>query len=184
VPASTVGSTRTLGLAIQTPLRARAVNPVSVRLATAADVDTLAVLFDRYRQFQGKASDQLAAHAFLRDRLDHGESMVFMAYDAADAVGFAQLYPSFSSVSLARVFILNDLFIDESARRRGAASALLHAIEVYAWSVGSVRVTLNVARGNTQAQALYASRGWSQDTEFFMFHRYSSSNADAAKREA
>jgi GNAT superfamily N-acetyltransferase len=39
----------------------------------------------------------------------------------------AQLYPSFSSGAMARIFILNDLFVAPEARRRGAGSALLEA---------------------------------------------------------
>jgi hypothetical protein len=45
---------------------------VIVRQAVLADIDTLAPLFDRYRQFYGRASDLLAARAFLLARFDHG----------------------------------------------------------------------------------------------------------------
>jgi GNAT superfamily N-acetyltransferase len=88
------------------------------------------------------------------------------------ALGFAQLFPSYSSVALARVFILNDLFVQAAGRRRGVASKLLGAVERHAWSLGAARVTLNVARDNLVGQALYAARGWSQDAHYHMFHRY------------
>lgn len=145
---------------------------IAVRQAVAADLDAIAVLFDRYRQFQGQASDRAAARSFLAQRFDHGESIVFVATAAGAAVGFAQLYPSFSSVSLSRVFILNDLFVDEAARGRRVASLLLSAVESHAWSFGASRVTLNVARSNVLAQQVYATRGWTQDDQFFMFHRF------------
>jgi ribosomal protein S18 acetylase RimI-like enzyme len=145
-------------------------NGHSTRQAVLSDLDDLAVLFDQYRRFQGKTSDLPAARSFLLERFNHGESVVFICHDGANAVGFAQLYPSFSSVSLSRVFILNDLFVRESGRRKGVASALLSSLEAYARSLGSVRVTLNVARDNVSAQRLYASRGWKQDEEFFMYH--------------
>ena len=147
-------------------------NTVSVRQALLSDLDHVAPLFDWYRQFQGQASDLPAARDFLRARFDHGESIVFIAEDGGQAVGFAQLYPSFSSVSLARVFVLNDLFVAESGRRKGVATRLLAAIETFAWTLGATRVTLNVARPNTTAQALYQSQGWRQDGQFFMYHRY------------
>jgi len=149
-----------------------AMNDIVVRQAVAADLDAVAVLFDRYRQFQGQASDVAAARSFLAQRFDHGESIVFLAAAAGAAVGFAQLYPSYSSVSLSRVFILNDLFVDAAARGRGVASLLLSAVESHAWSFGASRVTLNVARGNVLAQQVYAARGWTQDDQFFMFHRF------------
>jgi GNAT superfamily N-acetyltransferase len=147
-------------------------NSTSVRQAVLADLDELSTLFDQYRRFQGQASDVAAARSFLRERFDHGESVLFICHDGATAVGFAQLYPSFSSVSLSRVFVVNDLFVQEAGRRKGVASKLLSAVESYAWSLGSARVTLNVARGNTSAQRLYEERGWKQDDQFFMYHRF------------
>lgn len=156
---------------------------VRVRQAVRADLDVLVPLFDRYRQFQQQPADPAAARTFLQARFEHGESVVFIAElpDARDAdapaapavpVGFAQLYPSFSSTALARVFILNDLFVDAAGRRRGVATRLLDAVESHAWACGAARVTLNVARENTEAQALYAARGWVMDSQFFMLHRH------------
>jgi GNAT superfamily N-acetyltransferase len=145
---------------------------ITIRQALLSDLDDLAPLFDQYRVFQGQASDPAAARAFLRARFDHGEAVVFIAFDGAAALGFAQLYPSWSSVALARVFILNDLFVHPSGRRRGVASLLLAALERHAWSLDAVRVTLNVARDNLPGQALYAALGWTQDAQFHMFHRF------------
>lgn len=145
---------------------------IAIRRAVLDDLDALSLLFDRYRQFQGKASDAAAARAFLAARIERGESVLFIAHDGDLAVGFAQLYPSFSSVSLSRVFILNDLFVDERGRRHGVASALLSALERHAWSLDAARVSLNVARDNVSAQQLYATTGWTQDEQYFMFHRF------------
>jgi GNAT superfamily N-acetyltransferase len=146
-------------------------NPIAVRQAVAADLEALAPLFDRFRQFQGQPSDVAAARAFLAERFDHGESILFIAMAGGSAVGFAQLYPSYSSVSLSRVFILNDLFVAESVRGQKIASQLLSAVESYAWSFGASRVTLNVASTNVSAQRVYVARGWKQDDQFLMFHR-------------
>jgi ribosomal protein S18 acetylase RimI-like enzyme len=145
---------------------------ISVRQAVLADLDGVAPLFDEYRQFQGRPEDLPAACAFLRARFDHGESIVFVAEVDRQVVGFAQLYPSFSSVSLTRVFLLNDLFVAASARRRGVASRLLDAVEAHARSLHATRLTLYVARDNTSAQALYAAHGWAEDDHFFVYHRH------------
>lgn len=145
---------------------------IDVRQAVLHELDELVVLFDRYREFQGQAGDLPAARGFLQARFDHGDSVIFIARETQVSIGFAQLYPSYSSVSLARVFVLNDLFVQESARRKGVASRLLAAVEAYAWSLGAVRVTLNVARNNKHGQALYEARGWRQDEQFRMYHRY------------
>ena len=150
--------------------------PITVRQAVFADLGHLAELFDQYRVFQGTKSDLPAARAFLQARFDHGESVVFLAFEDSVPLGFAQLYPSYSSTALARVFILNDLFIHEKGRRKGVASKLLAALEGYAWAHGAARVTLNVARDNPSAQELYEARGWSKDDQFFMYHRFPGSD--------
>ena len=149
---------------------------IAVRQAVFADLDALAALLDQHRVLQGKPSDEPAARAFLQARFDHGESVLFIAHlntgQGAAPVGFAQLYPSFSSTALARVFVLNDLFVHAHGRRLGVASQLLAAAEQYAWALGAVRVTLNVARDNTAGHALYTAQGWQADQQFHMFHRF------------
>jgi ribosomal protein S18 acetylase RimI-like enzyme len=152
---------------------------ITVRLAEPPELDELAVLLNQYREFQGQASDLPAARKFLQARLNLGDSAVFLARQTQLPIGFAQLYPSYSSVSLARVFVLNDLFVQESSRRRGVAAQLLAAAEAYAWSLGAVRVTLNVAKNNKQGQALYEAQGWGRDQQFYMYHRYPSTRGEA-----
>ncbi len=145
---------------------------VTVQQAVYTDIDELAKLFDQYRVFQGKQSDLSAAHAFLKARLNNGESIVFMAFENSTPLGFAQLYPSYSSTALARIFILNDLFVHENGRRKGIASKLLAALESFSWAHNAARVTLNVAIDNDIGQALYEAHGWSKDTQFYMYHRF------------
>ena len=146
-----------------------------VRQAVLEDLDTVSNLLDEFRQLQGKESNLAACRDFLKERMNHGDSVVFLASIGTRPVGFAQLYPSYSTTALARVFILNDLYVSSAGRRAGTASALLSAIETYAWSFGACRVSLNVAQVNSTAQKLYLARGWSQDQEFFMFHRFPTS---------
>lgn len=143
-----------------------------VRQAGIADLDDVLDLFEEYREFQGQRPDRAAAGAFLKARFEHGDSIVFIAHRSAAPAGFAQLYPSHSSVALARVFILNDLFVRASGRRHGVASQLLAAVEKHAWSLGAARVTLNVARDNVDAQALYEAKGWRRDQQFHTYHRH------------
>ena len=124
-----------------------------VRQATLLDLEQLAPLFDRYRQFYGRASDVAAAREFLLARFTSKESTLLIAHEDERPVGFTQLYPSFSSVSLARIFILNDLFVSEQARRNGVASALMSAAVKFASTLGAVRLSLSTATTNDAAQA-------------------------------
>jgi len=143
---------------------------IDVRQAIYADLEALSSLLDDYRRFYGRASDKVAARAFLQARVEHGQSVVFLAQNDATPVGFTQLYPSFSSVSLARVFILNDLFVVPSHRRAGVGTLLLDAAAGYARAMGAVRLSLNTDVANTTAQALYEAKGWKRDQEYFAFH--------------
>ncbi len=100
---------------------------MTVRQATIADLDSVALLFDAYRQFYDQLSDLDAARAFLTSRFEHQQSVILIAHAGERAVGFAQLFPSFSSTRMARTFILNDLFVAPDARGTGAEKALLDA---------------------------------------------------------
>lgn len=145
-------------------------NTITVRQAVLSDLEALAPLFDSYRQFYGRVGDLPAATAFLSARFNHGESVLFIAQEGNKAVGFTQLYPSFSSVSLARIFVLNDLFVDEHARRKGVASKLITAAVDFASSLGAVRVSLSTATANEAAQRLYQAAGWQRDEQFLVYH--------------
>lgn len=140
---------------------------VSVRTTTADDLEPLADLFDQYRQFYQQAPDRVAARAFIGARLARRESHILLGCDAQGrAAGFCQLYPSFCSVAAAPILVLYDLFVAPQARRSGLARALMGAAQDYATQQGVARMDLTTAHSNRQAQALYESLGWQQDTVF------------------
>ncbi len=137
-----------------------------VRRAGLGDVDDLAPLFDLYRQFYGQASDLAAARAFLSERLRRDESVIFIATADDVALGFTQLYPSFSSVLVRRLWILNDLFVSPAARRGGVGRRLLERAREWAVETGAKGLTLTTALTNSAARSLYESCGWRLDDEF------------------
>ena len=139
---------------------------ITVRLATALDMDAVAPLFDGYRQFYGQASDMALAKCFLEERCRHKESVILLAQQDAAAVGFAQLYPSFSSTRAARIYVLNDLYVEPSHRKAGVGRLLLHAAAGYAQQQKAIRLTLSTAHTNVPAQRLYESLGWKLDEKF------------------
>jgi GNAT superfamily N-acetyltransferase len=135
------------------------------------DLDALVPLFDGYRRFYGQPSDPDGARAFLADRIKRDESVIFLA--VADAVvGFTQLYPSFSSVSLQRLWVLNDLFVAPEARTSGAGRALLERAERWAAETGAKGLTLSTQIANLTAQRLYEACGWVKDDEFVHYDRF------------
>ena len=77
-------------------------------------LDKLAHIFDLYRQFCKQNSDINSAKSFLKERIISLESVIFAAFEGDTIVGFTQLYPTFSSVTLQRSWILNDFFVLEN----------------------------------------------------------------------
>ena len=145
-------------------------NPdIDIRQATVEDLDLVVPLFDAYRQFYRQPSEPERAREFLLERFEHNQSIIFLAFEHAAAIGFTQLYPSFSSGAMGRTFILNDLFVLPGARRNGVASALLHKAAGYARRVKALRLTLSTELTNTAAQAFYETLGWKRDTRFCMY---------------
>jgi ribosomal protein S18 acetylase RimI-like enzyme len=137
-----------------------------VRRATTADAQTIAPLFDAYRQFYRQPADLPLALAFVRERLSLGESVIFLAEDEqARPVGFTQLYPSFTSIGAGRLWILNDLFVVPPARGQGVGHALLNAAKAHAVETRAKRLVLSTAHDNP-AQKLYESAGYVRDRHF------------------
>ncbi|KPL91129.1 GNAT family N-acetyltransferase [Herpetosiphon geysericola] len=133
------------------------------------ELERLVPLFDGYRQFYRQASDRAAARAFLHDRLSKSESIIFLAQTPEAGLGFCQLYPSFSSVSMQRIWILNDLFVAEHARGQGVASGLLNASRDWAISTKSKGLVLETEVTNVQAQRLYEQHGWQKTVDEYFY---------------
>jgi ribosomal protein S18 acetylase RimI-like enzyme len=152
---------------------------VSIERAELRHVDEIAPLFDAYRRFYGQVDDP-RARSFLEERVARDESVVFVARLQGAAIGFCQLYPCFASVSLARMFVLYDLFVAPAARRCGAAAALLRAAVDYAASQGAGQLMLQTAVTNLPAQRLYEREGWVRDNEFYVYE-YQLPAGDAAR---
>jgi GNAT superfamily N-acetyltransferase len=134
------------------------------------DLDLVAPLFDAYRQFYRKPADLALARQFLLERFQHHESILFVAIgEGGVALGFTQLFPSFSSVSAGRILVLNDLFVLPDARGAGVGTQLLRAAADYGKAVGAVGLILSTEVTNKTAQALYESEGWNRQTDYFVY---------------
>ena len=142
---------------------------LTVRRASAADLPALAPLFDAYRQFYGQPSDLPGAHAFLSERLELKESVIFLALLDGKPAGFTQLYPAFTSIGIRRIWLLNDLYVAEAARRRGVSTALLDAARQHGLETGAARLVLTTETGNLPAQASYEAHGWQRDEGFYTY---------------
>lgn len=135
-----------------------------IRQAAPDDLPELARLFDAYRQFYDQPSDVRGAREFLTERMEARQSLVIVAAGDDALVGFTQLYPMFSSVRMAPIWILNDLYVDADVRRLGVGRLLLEASAAAARGAGATRLVLETARENLAARALYESSGWDEES--------------------
>ncbi|MGE0632155.1 MAG: GNAT family N-acetyltransferase [Pseudobdellovibrionaceae bacterium] len=144
-----------------------------IKKAEYSDLEPVAFLFDQYRQFYKQESNFSAAKNFIAERLRNGDSIIFVAYDEIgnEAAGFVQLYPTFSSVSMRKMWILNDLFVSEKFRRNQFAKKLIESCESFGKENKARSLTLKTAMTNAPAQKLYEALGWTKDTEFYSYYK-------------
>jgi len=146
-------------------------DPILIMQATVRDLEQLAPVFDQYRVFYKQASDLEAAKQFLFEKFEHRESVIFLAKHRPtdQIVGFTQLYPSFSSISLQRTWILNDLFVCADYRKQGIATKLLNQAKEFAALTKAKGLELSTATDNAAAQKCYEGLGYQRDDGFFHY---------------
>lgn len=144
---------------------------VAVRRADLRDTGGLGDLFVAYLRFYGISVDDAEARRYLRERIEAGDSSAFVAHAGGEPIGFAHCYPTWSSLDLARIWTLEDLYVAEPHRRQGVARALLAAVCDAAGAAGAVAVTLETAHSNHSARALYQQAGFVRDEQFATYRR-------------
>ncbi|MDT9727189.1 GNAT family N-acetyltransferase [Xylanibacillus composti] len=145
---------------------------MTVQQATIEQLDEIVSLFNDYRIFYEKTSDLEGARAFIKAKFVNQESVIFLAYHAVEnqAVGFAQLYPTFSSLSMTKAWILNDLYVASRCRQQGVGRKLLEAARRFAERTEANSLSLSTARDNQTAQRLYESFGFTQEDKFVQYN--------------
>jgi GNAT superfamily N-acetyltransferase len=141
---------------------------IAITKATTKNIKDIAPLFDAYRVFYKQVSNLEAAKSFLKDRLTTKESVIFIAWVNGAAVGFTQLFPTFSSVSMQRSFVLNDLYVDANQRKKGIGKALLNHAKQFCIKKRYKGLALETATDNP-AQKLYEQLDWKKDTEVYHY---------------
>lgn len=147
---------------------------IHIYQAEQKDLVKAAALFNEYRQFYMREDDLNGAEEYIRERLNLGDSVLYLADcnrgENLFTAGFLQLYPSFSSLSMSRLWILNDLFVDSEYRGLGIGRKLLHQAKAHALQTGAMGLTLSTQLHNVTAQHLYESAGYVQDEEFANYY--------------
>lgn len=136
---------------------------------TQNELNLVAPLFNDYRMFYEKESDLEGATQFINERIEKNESTIFLALLEEQPVGFVQLYPVFSSVSMQRAYILNDLFVADRARKSGVGQALMEQAFSFSRSENARYVMLETDLTNKRAQALYEKMGMAVNPEVLFY---------------
>lgn len=131
-----------------------------------SDLEELAKLFNGYRVFYEKRSDLERGKAFLKERIENNESVIYISRNEEGvATGFVQLYPLFSSTRLKRFWLLNDLYVDINFRGQGFSKALIERAKELCRETGACGMMLETAKDNHVGNQLYPATGWALDED-------------------
>ncbi|MBX9770611.1 MAG: GNAT family N-acetyltransferase [Candidatus Obscuribacterales bacterium] len=144
---------------------------LQIRRAELSDVEALLPQFNAYRSFYKMQPAADKARTFLTENISQDRSIIFVAVAKQPSgkesiVGFTQLYPRLSSLSMTYYMYLSDLYVDENCRKNGIAKQLMKQAEEYSIANGAIFIELQTENTNTNAQALYESLGYKQENEF------------------
>ncbi|MGH0540758.1 GNAT family N-acetyltransferase [Bacillus cereus] len=147
---------------------------ITIIKAGLNELDLVTEVFDKYRIFYKQTSNLKEGKRFIQERMKNDQSVIFLAVenqtDDVKPLGFVQLYPSFSSVTMQKLWNLNDLYVDQLVRRKGVAKTLMEKAKKYALETGAKGLTLETAIDNYNAQGLYESIGYEKDDECFHYN--------------
>ncbi|PAE23239.1 MULTISPECIES: GNAT family N-acetyltransferase [Bacillaceae] len=137
--------------------------------ASLDDLEGVSALFNLYRVFYKQAANTEAAAGYIKERLTKQDSVIFVVRNEGKYLGFTQLYPTFSSISMKKAWILNDLYVDAEARKQGIGEKLIDKAKVLADETGAVSIILSTAPDNSSAQSLYEKMGFKRDEQFYHY---------------
>ncbi|WP_338452757.1 GNAT family N-acetyltransferase [Niallia oryzisoli] len=142
---------------------------MEVHQATIEDLEGVSHLFNLYREFYQQTSDLEGAKNYIKERLESKDSVIYIVKYKQKYIGFTQLYPTFSSISMKSAWILNDLYVAAEARKQGIGEMLLHKAKAFAIETGAKSISLSTAPDNYSAQRLYEKNGYIQDSQFYHY---------------
>ena len=134
--------------------------------ATIKNLEEITQLFNQYREFYHQPGDLDGAKVFISERLERRDSIIFVAVKQNKSIGFTQLYPSFSSISMKRTWILNDLYVIPEARQEGVGQKLINAAINLCKETKANSLSLQTAPDNDRARKLYEKNGFILDSEY------------------
>ncbi len=144
---------------------------VTIREMEPLDVPSVGELFHAYRRFYEIDSQPRDCVEFISQRAVHRDSVIFVACrPGGTPMAFVQMYPLFSEVTLKRIWLLNDLYVNESERKNGVARRLMERCTAFVRESGGSEITLATAPTNLAAQSLYQKLGYVKNEQFWVYN--------------
>ena len=140
---------------------------MAIREATEADVDALLPLLRGYTDFYESDPTDEGLQSMARDVIAAAEDRAFLLVatgDGGEVVGFALNQWKWSSLRGARVVVMDDLFVAESARGQGHADALIEAVAEVARRHGAPVLSWFTMPDNKRAHTVYDRVGGTAET--------------------
>ena len=134
---------------------------MNYRKATINDLNQLTELFNSYRVFYRKEADFNGAKAFIAERIENNESVIFVAEnETKELTGFVQLYPLFSSTRMKKLWLLNDLFVNPNFRSKGISINLIEKAKELVKETNACGMFLETEKINDIGNNLYPKTGF------------------------
>jgi GNAT superfamily N-acetyltransferase len=140
-----------------------------IATVTEADLPELLPLMRGYCDFYEVDPSDDALLAMARDLIadPHKEGVQLIARDdSRRAIGFATVFWTWSTLSASRIAVMNDIFIEASARGGGVADALIAACAERAREHGATSLDWTTAHDNERAQKVYDRVGAQRDARW------------------
>lgn len=129
-------------------------------------IDKCVNVVEEYREFCGFKPSPEETTGFFKNILTENEATTFIAISEEDEVmGFVNLYPSYSTLALSKIWILNDLGVSRDFKRIGVAQTLIRESIKFAKNTGAIRIELKTDKTNLNAQRLYSEIGFKIDQD-------------------
>lgn len=143
---------------------------IEIAPITTEEFEQLVPLIAAYQRFYevAEVDDERNRGFFRRFLAPSEDGLLLGARSEGRLVGYACLYWHFSSLEATECVLMNDLFVDESARGQGVGRALIEASAEVARERGVPFVEWSTAPDNHTAQRLYDSTG-AERSEWFSY---------------
>ena len=130
---------------------------IEIRPVTESTFDEAVPLFAAYQTFYevDDINEERNRGFFSRFIGNSHSGWLLGAYDEGELVGFGCFYRHKSSLTATNIVLMNDLYVTEAARGKGAGRALIEAGVELARGWGASHLAWSTAPDNERAQALY-----------------------------